>query len=347
MAESITTGGAGQAAGVDHARQWLRRSELLIGNDQGLDLSDFHFTFEIKHTDSSKPSTAKIRIYNLSEATISRIQREFNVVLLRAGYQDNLGTIFHGTLIEAVTGSEGQTNTFLEITAADGDLPYNFATMSQSLKKGATVHDRVQAVLAAMKPMGVTAGYMAELPRGELLRGNVNAGMCRDVLDDICRTAGCIWRIQDNRLEIVPEKSYVRETVQILTDETGVIGRPEQIDRGIKVKMLLNPAVKAGRLVYLNNDSIKRFRYRTEAETARLQAASSKGGSGQGKAEPDWSSQRKLADNGYYYVMVAEHSGNTFKTDWYTAITCLAWDATLEPPGELPSQLTPSREQGG
>lgn len=45
--------------------------------------------------------------------------------------------------------------------------------------------------------------------------------------------------------------------------------------------------------------------------------------------------------------MVAEHSGNTFKTDWYTTITCLAWDATLEPPGELPSQLTPSREQGG
>lgn len=66
-----------------------------------------------------------------------------------------------------------------------------------------------------------------------------------------------------------------------------------------------------------------------------------------GEAEPDWSSQRKLADNGYYYVMVAEHSGNTFKTDWYTTITCLAWDATLEPPGELPSQLTPSREQGG
>jgi hypothetical protein len=335
------------AGGVDYARQWLRGSELLIGNDQGLDLSDFHFTFEIKHTDSSKPSTAKIRIYNLGEAAISRIRREYNVVMLRAGYQGNLGTIFHGTLIEASSGTEGQTNPYLDIVAADGDLPYNFATMSQTLQKGATVHDRVQAVLAAMKPMGVTAGYMAELPPGATLRANVNAGMCRDVLDDLCRTAGCIWRIHDNRLEIVPEKSYVRETVQILTDQTGVIGRPAQIDKGIKVKMLLNPAIKPGRLVYLNNDSIKRYRYQTEAEQARLKKEKAAKGNGAKPAqpEPDLSTQRKLADNGYYYVMVAEHNGDTRKTDWFTTITCLAWDATLEPPGELSGQLQPAPKE--
>ncbi|MBB1625690.1 hypothetical protein [Achromobacter sp. UMC71] len=335
MAEQTSTQAAG---GGDQTRQWLRQSELLIGNDQGLDLSDFHFTFQIKHSDSSKPNTAKIRIYNLSESTINRIRREFNVVMLRAGYRGNLGTIFHGTLIEAVSGTEGQTNPYLDIVAADGDLPYNFATMSQTLKKGATVHDRVQAVLAAMKPMGVTAGYMADLPPGASLRANVNAGMCRDVLDDLCRTAGCIWRIQDGRLEIVPEKSYVRETVQVLTDETGVIGRPEQIDKGIKVKMLLNPSVKAGRLVYLNNDSIRRYRYQTEAARSQEAAGKAKGAK-QAKLEPDLATQRKLADNGYYYVMVAEHNGDTHKTDWYTTITCLAWDATLDPPGELPSQL--------
>ena len=35
--------------------------------------------------------------------------------------------------------------------------------------------------------------------------------------------------------------------------------------------------------------------------------------------------------SGYYYVMVANHSGDTRGQPWYTDLTCLAVDATLIP----------------
>lgn len=330
-------------AGVATARQWLRKAELLVGDGAALDLSDFHFTFNITHTDSSTPNAGKIRIYNLSPGTVSQIRKEFTRVVLKAGYEGSFGTIFDGTLIEAASGHQDQTSSFLEIKAADGDLPYNFAVVNQSLKKGATVQDRIRAVMGSMAPMGTVAGYMSELPARPLARGRVMACMARDALDEICRSVGAVWTIQEGKLVIVSERSYVRDTVQILTDRTGVVGRPVQTEQGIKVKMLLNPDVKPGRMVYLDNDSIERYRYQTESEKANQGKHSGAGGGGKPARAVDGTSQRKLDEDGYYYVMVAEHKGDTQGQDWYTTITCLARDATLHP-GEFPS---PTADEAG
>ncbi|MNT44118.1 hypothetical protein D3C72_1806300 [compost metagenome] len=41
--------------------------------------------------------------------------------------------------------------------------------------------------------------------------------------------------------------------------------------------------------------------------------------------------KNRTQDDGFYYVMIAEHRGDTRGGDWYTEAICLAADATTIP----------------
>ena len=97
------------AAGSPTGDQWIRKAQLVVtpslGNE-GLDLSDMHFRFEVEAADKETPNVAIIRIYNLLPDTEQKIlnQSEFNGVILSASYENGaFGTIFKGT-IKQVTG---------------------------------------------------------------------------------------------------------------------------------------------------------------------------------------------------------------------------------------------------
>jgi hypothetical protein len=96
-----------------------------------------------------------------------------------------------------------------------------------------------------------------------------------------------------------------------------MVGLPQQTPNGIEVKMLLNPSVKIGRLIFLNNASIQQYEYSLnvgqQAENERIEM------------------QAKLQDDGFYYVMLAEFSGDTRGEEWYTSTICLAADVTVLP----------------
>jgi hypothetical protein len=65
--------------------KWLRKSSLVVGNDDtGLDLSELHFKFETNASDQQTPSTAFVRVYNLSTETANQIRKEFTRVVIQA-----------------------------------------------------------------------------------------------------------------------------------------------------------------------------------------------------------------------------------------------------------------------
>jgi hypothetical protein len=115
-------------------------------------------------------------------------------------------------------------------------------------------------------------------------------------------------------LQIVPETSYVPGEIPVINASTGMVGMPEQTANGIKVRMLLNPSVKIGRLIQLDNSSIQRYEYSLSV--------------GQ-QAENQFSSlQNKINGDGFYYVMHNEMWGDTRGNDWYTQVICLSVDVT-------------------
>nr|WP_272545656.1 hypothetical protein [Burkholderia cepacia]MDC6101713.1 hypothetical protein [Burkholderia cepacia] len=306
---------------------------MIIGFDSGeaLDLSELRIVFRVQRGDLQTPNSARIRVYNVSANTARRAQsKEFTRVVLQAGYEGNYGIIFDGQIKQVRRGRESQTDTFIDITAADGDSAYNFAVVNTTLAAGSTPADHVAAACTAMGQYGVQQGYLPELPSNPLPRGKVMFGMARDFMRWTARTTQTVWSIQDGKVVMVPETAYMPGEIPVITSATGMVGLPQQTANGIEVKMLLNPSVKIGRLIWLDNASIQQYEYSLnvgqQAENERIEM------------------QAKLQDDGFYYVMLAEVSGDTRGEEWYTSVVCLAADVTVLPDSFKDKAAVPSAD---
>lgn len=296
--------------------QYLRQISLKIGNDQtALDLSNLRIRFSVRRGDLKTPNSADIRVYNVSDQTAQRAQKEFERIVLQAGYAGNFGVIFDGTIKQVRRGRESQTDTYIDITAADGDSAYNFAVMNTSLAAGSTPDDHLEAALKSMESRGITMGDSGALSANKLPRGKVMFGMTRDYLDTLGKTQDLSWSFQDGKLTLIPNTAYLPGEAVVVNSATGMVGLPEQTQNGITVKMLLNPSVKVGRRLQINNASIQQMRY--------------------GLAIGDDPVTRKalvsvyLDADGFYRSIVVNHSGDSRGNEWYTDVICLAIDATI------------------
>lgn len=299
--------------------QYGRKVSVIIGRDGGAarELADLRVVFKVQRGDLQTPNSARIRVYNVSETTRQQIEKEFTRVVLQGGYQGNFGIIFDGNIKQVRRGRESQTDTYLDITAADGDSAYNFAVVNTTLAAGSTSADHVAAAVAAMNPFGVTQGYVPTLSTNALPRGKVMFGMARDFMRSVAKSNQTVWSIQDGKAIMVPETSYMPGDIPEITSGTGMVGLPEQTQNGITVKMLLNPNVKISQLIKIDNASVQRYEYSLSV--------------GQQAQNELIQHQAKLQDDGFYYVMSAEHSGDTRGNEYYTEVICLAADATVLP----------------
>ncbi|WP_257744602.1 phage protein [Burkholderia glumae] len=315
--------------------QFGRKVSLVIGPDSGnaLDLSALRIEFRVKRGDTQTPNSLRARVYNVSANTAQSAEsKEFTRIVLQAGYEGSYGIIFDGSIVQVRRGRENATDTYLDITAADGDMAYNFAVVNTTLAAGSKPADHVKVCTAAMAQLGVTEGYMPDLGGNPLPRGKVMFGMARDHLETVARTTQTLWSIQDGRLQIVPETSYAPGEIPVISASTGMVGMPEQTANGIKVRMLLNPSVKIGRLISLNNSSIQSFEFSLSSADAATNRSTAL--------------QNKINGDGFYYVMTAEIWGDTRGNDWYTEVICLAVDATLVPGSGLALETAQSGVSG-
>ncbi|WP_374572783.1 hypothetical protein [Phenylobacterium sp.] len=292
---------------------YLRKVSLIVADDEeGLDLSELKIVFRVRQWDIQTPNTLQARVYNLSEATAGRIQKEFTRVVLQAGYEDGpFEKIFDGTIVQTKRGRDSGVDTYLDIFGGDGDEAYAFAVVNTCLAAGATRLDQFDAIAQAMKPYGVRPGSVpANLKDDALPRGVVMHGMARDLLMDLADATDTNWSIQHGVLQLVPRESYLPGEAVVLTSETGMIGRPEQTEGGITVRSLLRSDIRMGARVHINNSSI-------------LLAPIDQ--SAQGRLEfENLRARVRVTEDGFYRVLCAEHFGDTRGNDFYTDMICVA-----------------------
>lgn len=290
----------------------------------GLDLSNMRIRFSTHQFDYETPNHATIRVYNLSDETARAVQKEYSNVILQAGYEGgSYGVIFQGQIKMVRRGREDQVNTYLDILGADGDFPYNFDTVKMTVATGATQSDVVQTLA---KEMGLQVGYATDLPPGALSRGKVLYGLSRDHMRRMAQTSGAVWSIQDGQLVVFPLTGYRPGEAVVVNSQTGMIGLPEQTEGGIRVKILINPRVRVGGLLQIDNRSVQRaFIGGTNLfAPGRLDQS----GGIADKLLP------RVTDDGFYRVMVAEYEGDSRggeSSPWYANLTCLAVDRSASP----------------
>lgn len=295
--------------------QYLRKCTLLVTDKagEGLDLSLLHIKFIIKRSDTQTPNMAEITIFNLEEQTVNRIQKEFSKVILQGGYESNFGVIFQGNIKQVIKGKENATDTFITIIAGDGDLSYNFAVVNTTIAAGSSQKEQIQAAASAMKAGGTNLGFVDNLPKATLPRGKVMYGMSRDYLKQAANTTKQAWSIQDGQIQFVPLTSYLPGEAVVLTSKTGLIGTPQQTNEGVNCKALMNPKIKVGGRVQLDNASIARMKINlaTPNSPANIPAP--------------------INADGMYYVFVIEHQGDNRGNDWFTNLTMLNISVSSNP----------------
>jgi hypothetical protein len=305
--------------------QFLRSASLVVTKgtapgSPGLDLSNLRFRFEVRASDAETPNTMTVRVYNLAQTTVNSIIQEFDTVILTAGYQTgNKGTIFQGDIKQFRFGRERNVDSYLDIFAGDGDQAYNEKIINQSFPAGTTDSQSLSAIAASMGlPVANTAdGFLTT--GGILPRGKTQFGMARVFMRDLARNNDTRWSIQNGVLTLIPNTGFLPGQIVQLNSATGMIGTPEQTDNGIMIRCLLNPLIKIGQAVQINNADINQATIKSQFF-------------------PSYTSQyypATIANDGIYRVLVAEHVGDTRGSEWATELTCLVIN-------QSPTAATPS-----
>ena len=287
-------------------RQWIRQCNLAVGGGSATDFSELRIRFEVRQATTQAPGHANITITNPAKATANRI-KEYDHVVLQAGYPGSLATIFEGEVVQKRYGRENPTDTYLHLLAKEGSKAYSYAVMSKTLAKGHTFRDQVNACLEALAPYGITAGYIADLGSVKMPRGRALFGMVREQLRAICQSTGTWWRITGTKLEIIKPEEGRPGSVVVLNSRTGLIGMPAQTFNGIEARCLLNPQIKPGTLVKIDEASIQRQ-----------------------TISPNYSAGAtnnlipSIDADGIYQVYEVIHHGDTRGTDWYSDITAIS-----------------------
>lgn len=292
--------------------QWIREYELTLGKGggEGFKTSDLRIAFSIQKGDTESPNPAVIKIWNLSDNTLQQVKREFDRVILKAGYKDNPGLIFDGNIIGIRIIRENVVDKILEVTCGDGDKAYTTAHINKTLKAGAKPSDVLNEVQGSFAEYDVEEGYIAEFEDEQSLpRGKVMFGMARSYAREVAYTTDTSWSIQDGRLTVVEHDGYLPGEAVVLNSSTGLVGAPEQTNDGINVRCLLNPRIKINSRIKIDNSSI-----------VEAQASAKKSDKDKKPAE--------LNSDGFYRVIQITYSGDTHGQDWYCDMVCVSIDAS-------------------
>lgn len=307
-----------------NGQQFIRKCSLIVyGTDlNGLDLSNLRIKFGVKRSDTMTPNVADIRVYNLSAETALSIFVKYNPtpsnpnkgrVILQAGYNDIFGVIFQGNIKQVILGRESATDTYVDFIAGDGDRAYNFAVVNTTLAKGSSPMDQVNAASSATSKKGVSQGNIAGLPATALPRGKVLYGNARNYLRQVSQSTGTSFSIQDEKINLVPIKGFIKGERVVLTSKTGLIGTPQQTNEGVNVKCLLNPYLRIGGQIEIADATIEDYKINLSVPNSPANIAP------------------PLTADGVYYNLVIEHQGDTRGVDWYSTIVGINMDITTNP----------------
>lgn len=294
---------------------------LIVGNEQGaVEIRDLQIRFSVKKTNNNAESKnrARVEIFNLSTERRKALEEDYVRVSLRVGYHDTeMVELFAGEVVNVSSSKNDiqrfntkRQNTDL-ITVLEIDELFttlNNTTVSTIVPAGKTVRDVILSVIKDIPE--VTRHEMnGEGIKRNLPDGYPVAGSPRQILDNLSREYDIVWQIDSGVLYVSDYEgtfSDNKDNVPKVGQMSGLIERPEftspdskrarkkdgeGTNKGrkgkvkkntIKFKILLNPTIVAGSIIYLDFEDL----------------------------------------SGYYKVDEVDHKGDYRSNEWYSTLYC-------------------------
>lgn len=241
-----------------------RRYELQVGTDDGKTLIvrlPFTIEFDITRNTLTSANVCQVRIYNLNKLNRNRLR--FNIsnfggpyrpIVLKAGYGDDLATIFSGNISAAWSVREG-TNYVTQIECYDGGFAFVNGTTEKQFSAGTPTISVIKSLmndLPETKP-GAVGAYT-----GALTRGNTYSGNTAQILGQL--TGGGFF-IDSGRANALKTNEYAVAPGGILTlnAKSGILNTPILEQTIVRFDMLFEPSLNCGSAVFLESITEENF----------------------------------------------------------------------------------------
>lgn len=256
----------------------------------------FRIAFEVAQSNDSKANKAQATIWHLSESSRAKFSeviarptkaRKRPQFIIEAGYVGTQAVIFNGEAVHV--GSVRVAGGFeTQISAQDG-LQAKRAILAATLSGQQQVGQMIKQIA---EKMGVNATRaIAKAVKGDfsgafqtVLSGAVLSGPADKVMDDMTRSTGAEWSIQNGELVILTKDGFVDEEVIVLGPRSGLIRSPERRRDEKKnreiivVRSMMQPRMAVGRKLQLESNEI----------------------------------------SGLFRIETVKHAGDTHSADWYS-----------------------------
>lgn len=248
-------------------RQYLRKTCVsfnngaLIVNPGGMNLHEMKVEFSVTRTLESEENAASISIWNLAEKHRNAVGKEWDDVVLEAGYLPpegggNVGIIFAGQMRDVEHKRDGP-DIITTLSCGDGDKAFSRATISKTFPAGTPVPEVVEEIYKQLEAEGMKRGewkFPDDVPTTK--RPYSMCGTCKREMDRLGRSHGFYWSSQNGVMEIVPGDGTLGGVV-LISPQSGMVDVPTITDNGVKVSALLNPEIRPGRRVRIESDVLE------------------------------------------------------------------------------------------
>jgi hypothetical protein len=249
----------------------------------------------------------------------------FKGLTIDAGYRDGHGIIFKGNIIQGLYGRESPTDTLTTVTAADGDHGHNFAVVSTKHEPGSTPQDHFNTALQALGQFGITKGISGSTFRHRNIRAPSRSGAWRPMCCGKSRNRKMPWFFFDReQVTMIPRTGSHPDGAIVLNSETGLIGMPTQTTDGIFARCLINPAIRRGSTVQINQADI-------QGAVAEISPV--------GKNDIGLGYLASIAADGLYTVIKIDIVADTRGNEWYMDLAMWAKGTTPPKTNLLPYNL--------
>jgi len=251
-------------------KQYLRKVRLtasgagsLVINPGGIQTHELKISFDVSKSISSSQNSAKIQIWNLSEAHRNSIGKELDDIMLEAGYMPpgeggNVGIIFKGQMRDVEHKREGP-DIVTTLSCGEGDRAFRKATISKTFRAGTEVKEVVDEIYKQLEAEGIDRGewkFPDDINDRKFKRPYSMCGGCKREMDTLGRGKGFYWSVQNGTMEVIPHDGYVGGIV-LISPETGMVDTPTITDNGVKVSALLNPEIRPNRRVRIESQTLE------------------------------------------------------------------------------------------
>lgn len=248
---------------------WQRAFDIRVGDigvNSGVDVT-LDAKFSIEKTDSREPNKCTVSIYKLSSERSESISNADQVEVI-AGYQNAMATLFAGDIDDVWSDRDG-VDRVTHIRANDSGRSYRRTQVHRSFGPNTTIAEVLRYVVGEM---GIGIGNLADFESiaerdesPEFFETGFNcSGYAYRVLDNLIRSKGLFWSVQDGVLQIRRRNTPLRDTALVLNSDTGLIGSPtrdlgkqtnrrNQSNSKVNCKAMLVPGLYVGRVIQLES----------------------------------------------------------------------------------------------